>query len=195
MGSETQRIVDQVLAGDAEAFSTLVRTHHRRVRHYVAAALGSADGADDIAQEVFLEAYRDLIHYPQAAPFEAWLLGIARHRVLRQHRRRGQDQRLLRQVSQTLMARLEINDSPPWLATDAAAIALGDCVKNLPQTHARLVQRHYFDQQPLVALANEFGRSAGALRVALLRTRMLLRACIASAMGLGRDAANKQGTS
>lgn len=49
---------------------------------YLGRYIGRSDVGDDLAQEVFLTAYRDLASYNGRDPFGIWLLGIARHRDL-----------------------------------------------------------------------------------------------------------------
>src|SRR5687768_15639796 len=82
MPSELE-LVERSKAGDRQAFARLVAVHQGRVRAYIGRYLRWSDLVDDLAQDVFLAAYRSLPDYDSAAPLNLWLLGIARHRVLR----------------------------------------------------------------------------------------------------------------
>jgi RNA polymerase sigma factor (sigma-70 family) len=62
-------------AGDAAAFAALVRTHEAAVRRFLRRLAGEA--ADDIAQEVFLKAWRGTGHYRGDGRYRAWLMRIA----------------------------------------------------------------------------------------------------------------------
>lgn len=68
-----ETLVAATLAGDDEAFAELVRRHKRRV--FGTAARFARDGhqLDDLAQEIFLRAYRHLGKFRAEAPFEHWL--------------------------------------------------------------------------------------------------------------------------
>lgn len=174
--------VARARGGDLEAFTLLVEEHHARVRSYLAASAGGTVGRDvidDLAQEVFLDAFRTLPSYRADAPFVSWLLGIARHRVLRHLRSAGRRDRsfaaLLRQV---LIERAAQDDRTRWETRDTAAAALERCMEDLPERSVRLVRAHYFEGKTLVSLAALWGQSEGALRVALLRVRQALRGCL-----------------
>lgn len=74
-------LVEQTLAGDLGAFETLVRRHERGVLR-VAARIAGPDEAPDVVQDSFLRAFHTLARFRGDAPFEAWLLRIARNTAL-----------------------------------------------------------------------------------------------------------------
>ncbi|HET7536935.1 MAG TPA: RNA polymerase sigma factor, partial [Candidatus Didemnitutus sp.] len=74
---------------DQAAFGELVRRHQSAVRHFLRhLTKGDAALADDLAQETFVQAYRNLSRFENRATFATWLLGIA-HNHWRNARRRA----------------------------------------------------------------------------------------------------------
>lgn len=72
-----------VRAGDRRrAAAILVARYGDAVYRYVLAMTGNRHLAEDIHQQVFLEAYRDLECFGGRSSVRVWLLGIARHRCL-----------------------------------------------------------------------------------------------------------------
>jgi RNA polymerase sigma-70 factor (ECF subfamily) len=84
---ETQWIF-QAQKGDPQAFSQLVEAYQRPVFNMCYRMLGSAEDAEDAAQETFLRAYKSLQRYDDNRPFSTWLLSIAAHYCIDQIRRR-----------------------------------------------------------------------------------------------------------
>src|SRR6476646_8878213 len=84
---EEARLVERSRQGDAAAFTQLVAAHQGRVRAYIGGTVGRPEVVDDLAQEVFLGAFRSLDTYKGDAPLGVWLLGIARHKTLMHLRR------------------------------------------------------------------------------------------------------------
>ncbi len=70
-------LVRRYLAGDAEAFATLVRRHEARVFNLCLRMLGNRDDAADAAQEAFLAALRKLTQFRGDAAFSTWLHRVA----------------------------------------------------------------------------------------------------------------------
>jgi RNA polymerase sigma-70 factor (ECF subfamily) len=63
-------------AGDVEAFTQLVRRHESAVRAFLVRA-GGREGADDLAQDTFLKAWRKASAYRAVGSYRGWLLRIA----------------------------------------------------------------------------------------------------------------------
>jgi RNA polymerase sigma-70 factor (ECF subfamily) len=79
---DDQRLVDRVRAGDVRAFEALVRRYERWVFTLALRMVGNRQEAEDIAQEVFLKAYRGLQGFRGASRFSTWLYAIASHHCL-----------------------------------------------------------------------------------------------------------------
>jgi RNA polymerase sigma-70 factor (ECF subfamily) len=81
---EDADLVARVLAvDDRRAFAELVRRHQAATRSFLRRLCGGDEGrADDLAQEVFLLAYRGLAEFRGAAKLSTWLHRIAYNRFL-----------------------------------------------------------------------------------------------------------------
>jgi RNA polymerase sigma-70 factor (ECF subfamily) len=63
--------------GDSDAFRTLVERHSRAVFRVALRLTGTAQDAEDVVQETFLKAYRQLSRFESRANFSTWLHRIA----------------------------------------------------------------------------------------------------------------------
>lgn len=81
------RLVSRFQQGDEGAFDQLVERHRRRV-YSLAGRLTSPAEAEDLAQEIFIAAYRALPGFRGDAAFSTWLYRIAVHLCSRHLRRR-----------------------------------------------------------------------------------------------------------
>jgi len=86
-GVSDPELVERARRGDDAAFGMLVDRHRSAVFRAVLAALGTREGADEVAQEAFVAAYRYLRDFREDASFKTWLLSIAWRKALT-HRRR-----------------------------------------------------------------------------------------------------------
>jgi RNA polymerase sigma-70 factor (ECF subfamily) len=73
---------DKLLVGHAReghnrAFSELVRRHQVRVYHTVFGMVGNKEDADDLAQLVFIKAFRSLHRFKGQSQFSTWLYRIS----------------------------------------------------------------------------------------------------------------------
>lgn len=89
--SDTDLIARVLVHDDRHAFGELVRQHQSAVRGFLRRLTGGRHAlADDLAQETFLAAYRDLARFRGGSAFPTWLLGIA-YNQFRSSRRRERE--------------------------------------------------------------------------------------------------------
>ena len=66
-------------AGDERAFAELLDRHLDSVYTFAFRLIGSKEEADDVAQETFLKAWKNLKRFRKGANFKTWLFSIARN--------------------------------------------------------------------------------------------------------------------
>lgn len=70
-------LIADVLAGKTEAFHDLIRPYERSVYLMALSMLRNEAEAEDVAQEAFIKAYRNLGRFRSEARFSTWLIAIA----------------------------------------------------------------------------------------------------------------------
>lgn len=122
-----EELVRRAKAGDRDAFAELVRRFRPRIYALALHLTGSRSDADDIAQDAFLRAYRQLHTFAGRSEFFTWLYRIAMNRALNT-RRDGARRRTV-----------DMDD--PRVQAAVAVDAYGDPRRaaELRQTYARLV--------------------------------------------------------
>lgn len=84
-------LVDRAVHGDVAAFQTLVHRHGPLMRAYTSRIVGSRTEADDVVQESFITARRQLHTLRHPGSVKAWLMRIASRQALAHIRRRPSD--------------------------------------------------------------------------------------------------------
>ena len=89
-----RELVTAAAAGSREAFDELVRRHRAAIVTLVGVLTGGRDGADDLAQEVFVRAWRSLPGFRGESTFRTWLHRVAVNLVRTSQVREGRMRRL-----------------------------------------------------------------------------------------------------
>jgi RNA polymerase sigma-70 factor (ECF subfamily) len=84
-------LVDRAVHGDVAAFQALVHRHGPLMRAYTSRIVGSRSEADDVVQESFIIAWRQLHALRHPASVKSWLMRIASREALAHIRRRPSD--------------------------------------------------------------------------------------------------------
>lgn len=71
---------------DPSAFADLYRQHVKQVYRYILTRVSHVSDAQDLTSQTFLTALESLPNYRGQGAFAAWLMGIARHKVMDHYR-------------------------------------------------------------------------------------------------------------
>lgn len=160
------------------AFAQFVREHQASLRSFLRVLGVKPDSVDDLAQETFLTAYRELDSFDEDRDLGKWLRGIARNLVRNEVRKTARRSRIMDgELTDHLLAEAERDASePPFEESDFRT--LRDCLEQLPEKSRRLVAGRYADEWNASFLADQFQMTANAVRLALMRIRGQLKTCI-----------------
>lgn len=136
---------------------------------------------DDLAQDVYMEFYKNMDKLPPEAAVEAWLKGIARNLCRNHFRRSARRDRLHDQAVAEILARVQ-SPAERLLEKSDVGAALEGCYQKLPEESRRMLIMRYSDDMSSGAIADALGSTAEAVRSALYRVRSALKDCIANSL-------------
>jgi RNA polymerase sigma-70 factor (ECF subfamily) len=157
-------------------FVRIVADTERHIRGYIAGLGVHPDEVDDVAQDVYMSFHRAMERRPPEVEPIRWLKGIARNHCMDHFRRSKREAAREREFLATALSGAA--ESSRLAPGEAMFKALRDCLQELKGRSKRLIVGKYMESRSCDALAEAEGMKSGAVRVALLRTRRLLRECI-----------------
>src|SRR5450432_2642323 len=87
-----EALIQSMADGDKRAFKMLYVRHHVRVFRFVMRLVGNESAAEEVVNEVFLEAWRHAQDFKRRSQVATWLLSIARFKTISECRRRSEAQ-------------------------------------------------------------------------------------------------------
>lgn len=166
----------QVTSTDkTEHFVQQLATHQNRLYGYVFSLLGDHSRAADVLQETNIVLWRKIAEFQVDKAFLPWAFAIARFQVLAHLRDKKRDRLLLdAELAEAISGKAERQADQ----FDEFREALRRCLTTLSANNRDLVERRYFNSMSIADIAQEFDRTASAVKVALLRSRRHLLECI-----------------
>jgi RNA polymerase sigma factor (sigma-70 family) len=152
---------------DAEAFGLLVERHQRLVFAVALARCQDPVLAEDVAQEAFVTAWRDLDRLRDSDRIGSWIAGIARNLAASAAR----DRRRAAPV-------VEVSEVPTpqdeaFAREDRALLA--HALADVPEAHRETLVLYYLEGRSIAAIANALGIRADLVKQRLSRGRRALR--------------------
>lgn len=169
-----ERLLIEAAQRDPARFAELYENNFDRVYAFFARRVSTRDEAQDLTAEVFHQALGDLENFEwRGAPFIAWLLGIATN--------------VLSSYWQRVTKRQEVSlEGLDWPGRDDKVerrVVLSQLVDELPPEQRLVILRRFVNQRSLREIAQELGRTEGAVKQLQLRALQKLRAQMRSNHG------------
>ena len=152
---------------DPSRFAELYEANFERIYAYVVRRVSTREDAQDLTAEVFHEALRNLHRFEwRGLPFAAWLLGIAAHMLADRWRTVAKQQEF---PGDDFVE----PEADPHIERQAM---LAQLVNELAPDQRLVIVRRFVDQKSLREIAQELGRSEGAVKQLQFRALQNLRA-------------------
>ncbi len=162
--------------GDRDAFRQIVERYQRLLCSIAYASTGKVGQSEDLAQEAFLEAWRQLDALREPEKLRPWLCGILRFKVSRL--RRSERHEPLRHA-EALTAAGEVVDEGPTAAGMAVAreeqAMLWAALSRLPALYREPLVLFYREHNSIEHVAGALELSEDAVKQRLARGRKLLQ--------------------
>jgi RNA polymerase sigma-70 factor (ECF subfamily) len=175
-----EELLRLMLAGDGSAFEQLYDRRQGGVYRFALRMSGSAEIAEDVTHDVFMALIHDSCQFdPSRGSVAGYLLGIARHRVLRRLRRERSFISMTEDVEdrgETLIDEQLIADADPFadLTRSETVEMVRQAVLALPEHYREVVVLCSLSEMSYEEAADLIGCPVGTIRSRLNRARGML---------------------
>jgi RNA polymerase sigma-70 factor (ECF subfamily) len=175
-------MIASILAGNTQLYHDLIRPHERSVYMMALSLMKNEADAEDVAQEAFLKAFRNLSKFRAESKFSTWLISITLNEARSRLRRKT-------------IVRMESLDEPPdegrsvspallkdWREIPSEALErqelrlmLQDAVTGLPEIYRQVFLLRDIEELSVNESAEALSISVPSVKVRLPRVRMMLQ--------------------
>lgn len=176
--AEDAAAIERVLAGDVDAYETLVRRYQAALYRYAVGMVLDHDAAADMVQETFIRAYTNLRRCRDRERFGAWVFQTLRNRCLdylKDIRRKN----------------VRLDDESPVIDTSESPSAvverkqlqsrLREALAQLPEAQREAFVMHYVEEIPYERMSELLDARVSALKMRVMRAREALSATLRTA--------------
>jgi RNA polymerase sigma-70 factor, ECF subfamily len=175
-------MIASILAGNTHLYHDLIRPHERSVYMMALSFMKNEADAEDIAQEAFLKAFRNLSRFRAESKFSTWLISITLNEARSRLRRK------------TIVRMESLDDSPEevtavspallrdWREIPSEALErqelrlmLQDAVTGLPEIYRQVFLLRDIEELSVNETAAALSISVPSVKVRLHRARMMLQ--------------------
>ena len=176
------RMIASILAGNAQLFHELIRPYERRVYAMALSFLRNEADAEDVTQEAFLKAFRNLPSFRGDAKFGTWLISIALNEARSRIRRRDAVKMESLDGPEDEEGHVSPAQLTDWKEIPSEALErkeirllLHKAVTALPLIYREVFQLRDIEQMSVNEAAAALGITISSVKVRLHRARMMLQ--------------------
>ncbi len=174
---DEESLVRRAQHHDQEAFAQLYEEHFDKIYRYVTLRIGNETEAEDMTQQVFLNALQSISSFKwKGIPFSAWLFRIAHNQVVDYFRSK---KRTAVPLDESFISS-NSNDNPQSVVEQKLDIEqLLLATKQLTETQREVISLRFAGELPIAQVAKAMGKSQGAVKAlqhsAIVALRKTLR--------------------
>lgn len=172
--NQDQNSIDSILEGDRHAFAVLIDRYKHMVFTIALKIVKNREDAEEVAQDVFINAYKALNTFKGDAKFSTWLYRIAYYKSL-DYAKKNKRKPPMISLAISGIYPLSYPDGPldTMEATERQTI-IRDALDQLPEGDSVLITLHYYDGMTLEEIASVMGINTNTAKVRLFRSRKRL---------------------
>ena len=170
-------LVAESLDGNRDAFRLIVERYQNLISSLAYCATGNVSRSEDLAQETFVSAWKQLAELREPARLRSWLCSIARFLISKDFRRQGREPDHAAEALEALDDLVSPEPQPPdqVIGHEEKAI-LWRSLERIPEIYREPLVLFYRENQSIKAVAKDLGLSEDAAKQRLSRGRKLLQA-------------------
>lgn len=169
-------IISHVLKGEGASYAVLVERYQNLVFTIVLRYVKNREDAEEVAQDVFVKAYRSLADFKGTSKFSTWLYTIATTSSLTFLRKKRLDvQSLDNEVVAASAERIDGGLSANGIEQKSKVAMVAAAIKLLKPDDAQIITLFYQGEQTLDEIAAILGIEPNSAKVKLHRARTKLK--------------------
>ena len=174
MTTNDQILINQILSGDANAFTQLVNRYKDLVFTLALRMLKNREEAEEVSQDTFVKTYRSLNKFKGDSKFSTWIYKVAYNSCLDRIKK---NKKYLNDVEINEFTEHQVktvDNAFDALVEEERNQLIQDCLHLLPSDDSFLLTLYYFEDQSLDEIADIVSISANNVKVKLFRSRKKL---------------------
>jgi len=172
-------IVKRVQSGDRNAFDELVKRYYGAIHNVVAHSIKDAQEREDLIQEIFFKAYRNIGGFRFEASFSTWLYSIARNMLIDKARKREPFQVSMEKEEGGVKIGDSVEDKrddpEKWILERDADKSLRMALMSLDENHKQILILREMEGLSYIELSKVLKINIGTVKSRLARAREELR--------------------
>jgi RNA polymerase sigma-70 factor, ECF subfamily len=171
-------LVEIIRKNDQERYSEIVDRYQTKLFVYIYRLIGNKEEAEDLLQDVFVKAYRNLNSYDTSRKFSSWIYRIAHNEAVNFIKRKSLKRFISFDAITSTKDKLDSSSEEEgadkaWLRKEVSK-EVSDAMKKLPFKYNQVLTLRYYSDQSYEEIAEILGRPVNTVGTLINRAKKKL---------------------
>lgn len=166
-----QHYIEKVINGDVNSFAFLVDAYKNMVYSLAFKMTKNREEAEEISQDTFIKAFKNIKEFKGDSKFSTWLYRIAYYTSLDNIKKNKKDKHTFEINEVTFNQIQDVETTLQRIERKERAKLMDECLLQLPEDERSLLWMFYYDELSLKEIIEVTGLSEANLKVKLHRAR------------------------
>ena len=139
-----EQIVDKVRQGDNESYSEIVKRYKDKLLRYIRRLSYNSNEAEDILQDVFIKAYKNLYSFNIKKKFSSWIYRIAHNETINHIKKNKREKAVMVEIDFDVADKIDLNKE---LISKDLKKELSGYISKLKLKYRESIILHYFEEK------------------------------------------------
>lgn len=169
-----QKIINQIIEGDTNAFSVLVNDYKDMVFTLSLRMVKNREEAEEVSQDTFIKVFKSLSKFKGDSKFSTWIYRVAYNTCLDRLKKIKRQYNVVAIDEFTEHKVKTIDNALDQMEEEEHKEKIQKCLQLLPSDDSFLLTLYYFEEQSLEEISKVVGLTANNVKVKLYRSRKKL---------------------
>jgi len=139
-----EKLVKEVRNGNNEIYSELVKRYQDKLLRYIHRLSNNSNDSEDILQNVFLKAYKNLYGFDLRKKFSSWIYRIAHNETINNIKKYSKEKQILMEIDYKIASNINLQEE---LELKNLKKDLNSYINSLPLKYREPIILYYFEGQ------------------------------------------------
>ncbi len=168
-------LIHQILSGNMNAFTFLVKQHQKLVSHLVVRIIQKQEDVQDVCQEVFIKVFKNLKHFKGESKLSTWIASIAYNTSISYQKKNGKH--FYQQAEDgNNQQKIAIENHPQQILEKAEIKSIiKRKIEELPENYRTVITMYHLQEFSYKEIEEITGLPEGTIKTHLFRARKILK--------------------
>ena len=177
---EDDKFVKQAIKGDQDAYKKLMDKYQKPLYFHVLKMVRNHEQVEDLVQEAFMKAFKNLNSYNTNYAFSTWLYRITTNHTIDYLRKKKLNTTSINEPLKTKEGEMQIQISSDDAETDREIIRkerkkiIHNAINNLPKKYRRVIEMRHLQELSYQEIAEQLDLPLGTVKAHIFRAREML---------------------